>query len=118
MRRSFSELLEWQWSDYARRHRSRSNLIIHIIAVPLFWIGAIGFVYHLLFSGLIFALSGALLMGASLFAQGKGHEAEAEHPEPFQGAWDFACRVGAEQFITFPRFVVSGAWYRNLRKAV
>ena len=29
-------LLAWQWSDYVAKHRDRSNLLIHIVAVPLF----------------------------------------------------------------------------------
>ena len=29
-------LLAWQWSDYVAKHRDRENLLIHIVAVPLF----------------------------------------------------------------------------------
>src|SRR2546427_12259126 len=29
-------LLEWQWSDYSAKHRDRINLLLHIVAVPLF----------------------------------------------------------------------------------
>ena len=48
-------LLVWQWSDYAVKHRSRVNLLLHPPA--------------------------------------------------------------AEQWITFPRFVLSGGWYRALTQS-
>ena len=63
---TFSELLDWQWSHYPENHRNRTNLLIHIVAVPLFWVGAINFVFPLVFLGLIHALGGAVLMALSL----------------------------------------------------
>ena len=114
---SFAELLEWQWRDYADKHRNRTGLIIHLITVPLFWVGAINAVGSLLFAGLLHALGGMILMALSLFAQGKAHELEATPPAPFDGGWEFVRRVVAEQFVTFPRFVFSGSWYENFRKA-
>ncbi|MEQ1438143.1 terminase [Fontimonas sp. SYSU GA230001] len=111
---TFEELLKVQWSEYAERHRDRVNLLIHIVAVPLFWIGSINALGALLFSGLFAALGGLLLMALSLFAQGIGHDREALQPQAFAGAWDFVRRIVAEQFITFPRFVLSGGWLRNL----
>ena len=39
---------------------------------------------------------------------------ERETPVPFDGAVDFVSRFVAEQWVTFPRFVLSGGWYRNL----
>lgn len=110
-------LLQAQWSDYPERHRDRVNLLIHIVAVPLFWIGAINAVSALLFAGLIHALGGVALMAVSLFAQGLGHDREAIQPDPFAGACDFVRRIAAEQFVTFPRFVISGTWWRNLNAA-
>ena len=117
MSQTFSELLDWQWQGYADNHRNRNNLLIHIVAVPLFWIGALNFVVPLVFAGLIHALGGALLMGLSLFIQGKGHEMEDQPPAPFKDAREFVRRVIAEQFVTFPRFVLSGGWWRNFNAA-
>ncbi|HZR37901.1 MAG TPA: terminase [Nevskia sp.] len=114
---TFSELLDWQWRGYDANHRNRHNLLIHIIAVPLFWIGAVNFVVPLVFAGLIHALGGAILMGVALFLQAKGHEMEARPPEPFRDARDFARRLLAEQFVTFPRFVLTGGWWRNFNAA-
>ncbi len=117
MNQSFSELLDWQWADYSERHRNHNNLLIHIFAVPLFWLGAINFVVPLLFAGLLYSLSGLILMGLSVFIQGKGHEMEKLPPVPFGRVRDFVRRLLAEQFVTFPRFVISGGWQRNLTAA-
>jgi len=38
------ELLQWQWEGYAKYHQSRTNLLINIVAVPLFLIGTIALV--------------------------------------------------------------------------
>lgn len=114
---NFSELLESQWQDYAQRHRNHANLIIHIIAVPVLWLGTLNFLSALLLSGLLHALGGALLVGLSLFAQGKGHEMEKIQPEPYRDMTNHMQRIIAEQFVTFPRFVISGQWYANLRRS-
>jgi hypothetical protein len=34
---------------------------------------------------------------------------------PFDGAADFVSRFVVEQWVTFPRFVLSGGWRRNLK---
>ena len=54
------------------------------------------------------------LMVVSFAVQGLGHKREAEAPVPFDGPGDFLARVFVEQFITFPRFVLSGGWMRQL----
>ena len=111
---SFSELLKWQWSRYAASHRNRNNLLIHLVTVPLFWIGAVNFVVPLVFAGMVHALGGAILMVVALFLQAKGNEMEGNAPEPpFKDARDYVRRMLAEQFFTFPRFVFSGGWWRN-----
>ena len=107
-------LLEWQWSDYAAKHRNRTNLLVHIIAVPLFQIGTVILAYAAIrLSGAAAGLAVACMV-ASLVAQGRGHRLEREAPEPFAAAADFVSRFVAEQWVTFPRFVLSGTWYRNL----
>jgi hypothetical protein len=107
-------LLAWQWRDYASRHRDRVNLLIHMVGVPAF-IGAV-----LAFATLVSraqwfgaALSLAVAAGA-LAIQDAGHRRERLAPEPFRGPADFVARLFAEQFITFPRFVLCGHWTRNL----
>jgi hypothetical protein len=118
---TFLDLVERQWDGYADRHRNRTSLLIHIVAVPLLWIGAFQVVAGLLLLllgvpgafGMLFW--GAVLAAASLFAQARGHALEALPPETFADAADFAQRILAEQFINFPRFVLSGRWLRNFR---
>lgn len=109
---SFATLLETQWAGYAERHQDRVNLILHIVAVPLFWWGAIDVLGSILFSGLFAAFDGLLLIVVSVFLQGLGHDREAVAPEPWAGAWVFAQRLVAEQFVNFPRYVIAGTWWR------
>src|SRR2546425_10037957 len=56
-------VLAWQWSDYSAKHREGTNLLFHIVAVPLFQIAAIGLV-------------------AAIVIQGRGHRREREAPTP------------------------------------
>lgn len=118
---NFLDLVEKQWSDYADRHRHRHDLLIHLIAVPVLWVGA----FHLL-GGVFLTLLGvpgalgmliwaAVLIGGSLFAQARGHAMEGLPSEQFADAGDYARRMLAEQFINFPRFVLSGRWLRNFQ---
>ena len=51
-----SERLRQQWKGYARYHRSRTNLIFHIVLVPLFVLSNISLVRALLFRSPLFAL--------------------------------------------------------------
>jgi hypothetical protein len=62
-------------------------LLLHAIAVPLF----------------------------PVLLQGRGHRRERETRAPFAGAGDFVSRFFVEQWVTFPRFVLSGGWLRNFR---
>ena len=41
---SIGQLLRWQWEGYPRYHQSRANLLIHIVAVPVFMLGTIALV--------------------------------------------------------------------------
>jgi hypothetical protein len=107
-------LLEWQWSDYSAKHGNRVNLLLHIVAVPLFQIGTVILAYAVIRLSGAAAVLAAVCMVAALVAQGRGHKLETETPAPFDGAADFVSRFVAEQWVTFPRFVLSGAWYRNL----
>lgn len=110
------ELLQWQWEGYAKYHQSRTNLLIHIVAVPLFLIGTIALVASLFqLSLMLLAIAvGGIVVAVAL--QGRGHRLEALPPEPFSGPLNFASRLFFEQWVTFPRFVISGAWGAALRK--
>ena len=58
-----------------------------------------------------------LLMAVSFAAQGLGHAREANPAEPFTGPLNAIGRVFLEQWVTFPRYVLSGGWARALRDA-
>lgn len=109
-------LLEWQWSDYAAKHRNRANLLIHILAVPAFELAAVALIAGAVMRSLTTAIAGLVALVVAFAAQGAGHRREAEAPAPFAGAGDVVMRILAEQFITFPRFVLTGGWRRNLKQ--
>src|SRR4249919_2613331 len=94
-------LMAWQWQGYDRNHRDRGNLLLHILAVPVF-IGAGFALVSTLIHGYWFAAAlSVLLMVVAFVAQGLGHKRETEAPVPFDGPGDFLGRVFVEQFITF-----------------
>jgi uncharacterized membrane protein YGL010W len=110
-------LLAWQWRGYSAAHRDRFDLLLHMVTVPAFVAGvlaAVNLAWHRLWLGAGFAVVIAVVAFA---LQGVGHRRERQPPVPFDGPGDFLARVFAEQFITFPRFVLSGGWLRNLAQA-
>lgn len=112
-----SELLQWQWDGYSQYHQSRTNLLLHIVVVPLFLIGSVGFIVALFqasWLGTVVAL-GAVVV--SVVAQGRGHAIESVPSVPFTSKFNAVQRVLLEQWVTFPRFVISGRWARALRNA-
>ncbi|MDD0977427.1 Mpo1-like protein [Pseudomonas fontis] len=116
MNKRLPNLPAWQWRGYPNNHRNPTNLVLHLIAVPLFIIGAL-----LVLTGLFDFDLGAIAVGiigliAGLGLQRQGHRLEAEQPEPFADRKDAMQRLLVEQFVTFPRFVLSGAWWRAWRE--
>jgi len=109
-------LIDWQWRLYPDGHRTRRNLGLHLVTVPLFQAGAIA-VAAAPFVSPWAAAAGAAAMIAALVAQGRGHAGEPTPPVPFRGAGDFVARFFTEQFVTFPRFVLSGGLARAWRDA-
>lgn len=109
-------LLAWQWRHYAEQHQHPANLLLHLIAVPLFLVSTALLLIGLWRLGFIPLVLGAIGLIASLVLQAHGHGFEAQRPEPFTGKRDACKRLLLEQFITFPRFFLSGAWWRAWRK--
>jgi len=110
---STARLLSHQWERYAEFHQSRYNLLIHIVAVPIFVLANVLCVVALLRGAWISAAVAAITMGGSMIAQGRGHRLEAMPPEPFTGPVNALARIFAEQWLTFPRFVLTGGWSRG-----
>lgn len=107
-------LLAWQWSLYPAGHRNRRTLLVHILTVPVFMLGTAGLLLSTL-AGLAPAIGGLVAMVAAMALQGAMHRREVVPPVPFRGPLDVLARILAEQWITFPRFVLSGAFARGWR---
>ena len=111
-----TQLLRWQRDGYSRYHQSRTNLLLHIFFVPIFLAGNIAFVVAA-FRGLwIVGVVGVAAMFLSIALQGRGHRQEVVPPEPFTSPTNAIARIFLEQWITFPRFVLSGGWLKAVRQ--
>lgn len=108
-------LLDHQWQGYAARHRSHVNLWVHAGAVPAFLLGNVALVLAL--AALHWTIAGCALFVClvALGVQGRGHRREPVAPEPFTGRRNAVARLLAEQWITFPRFVLSGGWWAAVK---
>lgn len=111
------QLVKRQWLDYTRTHRSRRNLLVHLVAVPAFVVANMALVAALLLGMWIAATLSLVVMAASLAWQGRCHRDEPERPEPFSGPAEAVVRIFLEQWVTFPRFAFSGGWTRALRES-
>jgi hypothetical protein len=107
-------LLAWQWEGYPRYHQSRANLLLHIVLVPLFLAGNLALIVGAIRIDWVETLVGAACMGVSIALQGKGHAGEPVPPVPFSGPANALHRIFLEQWVTFPRFVLTGGWWRAL----
>jgi hypothetical protein len=114
-------LLATQWRQYSTAHRDRPNLLVHAVTAPVFLAGSCALVaspwtatgaWKLAVAG-----AGVLAMMLAIAAQGRTHRREESAPAPFRGPGDVAARLLAEQWVTFPRYVLTGAFARAWRAA-
>ena len=107
-------LLAWQFRNYPNGHRDRRNLAVHAASAPFFVAGTCTLLLAPFTSPwlLMFAVPAVAL---PIVLQGRGHRLEANRPPPFRGIGDFAARIFVEQWITFPRYVLSGGFLRAWR---
>jgi Protein of unknown function (DUF962) len=103
-----------QSQGYARYHQSRSNLLLHIVFVPAFLAGNVALLVALIERRWLFAIGAVAVTVLSLAIQGRGHRGEPVPPEPFTSPLNAVARIFLEQWVTFPRFVLSGGWSRAL----
>lgn len=108
-------LIRWQWEGYPQYHRARLNLLLHVLTVPLFCLGTLALAWGLVTAGWGVTAAGAGGMLLALVAQGIGHKREAMPPVPFTGTWNFLGRFFFEQWINFPRFLLTRGWWRAYR---
>ena len=114
---SIPQLLRWQWEGYPRYHRSRTNLVLHIVVVPLFLIANVALIAALVERAWLMAVVAIAAMIVSVALQGRGHRQEPTPPEPFTSPINAVARIFLEQWVTFPRFVFSGGWFHAMRAA-
>jgi hypothetical protein len=110
------KLIQWQWQGYAEFHRSRLNLFMHIVLVPGFICANLYLIYSLINGRYLFALLSLAGMGLSIALQGVGHKQEAQPSIPFSSPFNAVSRLLVEQWINFPRFVLTGGWWRALQQ--
>ena len=102
------------WADYLRVHAERRNLLMHLIAVPLF-VGSFASSLICFARGETSSAVIALVLAfAAMAIQGRGHALEPESPRPFASPLDFLRRWFTEQFYIFPVFLLSGRWWQQL----
>lgn len=109
------DLVAWQWSTYPANHRTRANLLVHVVTQPLYLAGFVATLCAPLLGR--WGLAGPVAMLLALVAQGRGHRGEPTPPVKFDGALDFITRFNMEQFVTWPRFVRSGGFAKAWRDA-
>lgn len=108
-------LLARQWSDYERVHHDRRNLVLHAISNPIFLGGSVALIASP-FVSLWLLVGGLAAMPLAMVVQGIGHRLESAPPAPFASPLELVLRIFAEQWITFPRFVLSGGFVRAWRR--
>jgi uncharacterized membrane protein YGL010W len=113
MRRNSLSLLEWQWQNYSEAHRNKTNLIVHLFAVPMFIAAIFGIAIAISRPSLLIGAASLSMIILSFALQAKGHSLERKRASPFTGTQDFISRMLVEQFVTFPRFLLSGGWSKN-----
>ena len=111
------ELLRSQWNGYPRYHQSRVNLLLHIVVVPLFLAGNVALVAAVIERSAALVFFSLVAMVVSIALQGRGHRQEKVPPEPFTSRTNAVSRIFLEQWVTFPRFLISGGWFRAFRQS-
>ena len=109
-------LLAWQWSIYPNGHRDRRNLLVHVLTVPVFELGSLAVLASPFLSGWL-APAGLVAMFGVMALQGRTHRLEVVPPRPFSGLGNVLGRVFGEQWVTFPRYVLTGGFARAWRQA-
>ncbi|WAS92001.1 Mpo1-like protein [Nannocystis punicea] len=111
------DLLAWQFEHYSLNHADRTNLALHAVSAPLFVLGLPLSILALATGRFALAGAGLALAVLAIAVQGRGHRREQHAPAPFRSRGDLLARLVAEQFVTFPRFVLSGGFARAWRAA-
>ncbi len=106
--------LAQHFHDYPELHRDRTNLALHLVLVPMFQAGVAASVAGLALQDAMLVISGLGSATISMIVQGRGHAREATQPK-LGDPMNLLARIFAEQFVSFPRFVLGGGWLRAWR---
>src|SRR5262249_61497512 len=101
-------LLQWQWSDYSAKHRDPTDLLLHIVAVPLFEIGTIVLLAGAAVGSGRAAVLGLTGMVAAVVVEGRGRRRGRRTPTPFPVASPSLDRFFLRQWLTVPRSLPPG----------
>ncbi|MDT9002197.1 terminase [Paucibacter sp. APW11] len=104
------DLLRHQQRHYARFHRDRNNLRLHLCTVPVFQAGHLMLMLAPALGPFWLAPIGLGMMMLALALQRRGHALEVEAVEPFRGPVNAVLRICFEQWLSFPRFALTGGW--------
>lgn len=106
--------MAWQFKGYPDFHASRTNLVIHVLTVPLFQWGTVLVLFGWAWSWVTSVVGlGSMLL--AVVAQGRGHAMEKNAPIPFASKGEGVARLFLENWVNFPRFVVTGGFGRAWR---
>jgi hypothetical protein len=105
------------WSEYARVHASRANLLIHLFAVPFFIASLVSLIKYVLHGDWVSVVIVIIFAIFAMVLQGRGHKKELVPPRPFTGPANFLRRWFTEQLVIFPLFFLSGRWWRQYQDA-
>lgn len=111
------KLIQWQWNEYHDFHGNKVNLLIHIVAVPALLMAQVSLVFSLVSQAYLVTLLSLLVVAASFGSQGIGHKKEDKPSIPFTSPFNAIARLMVEQWINFPRFVLSGGWWKAFKAA-
>lgn len=105
-------LLAWQFRHYPEFHGDRRNLVLHVFSVPMFQLGTVWLLSPLWGAPLWSPLMGLGAMAFAVVLQGRGHGLEKNPPVAFASRGEAVARIVLEQWVNFPRFVLSGGLLR------
>ena len=113
----FSVFGQIDWTGYLRAHGDRRNLLIHVIAVPLFIGSFASLIVFIVRGDYVLAVIATIPVFIAMALQARGHALEAQAPVPFSGPGNFLKRWFMEQFLIFPLFFLTGRWWRQYKSS-
>lgn len=104
-----------QWEGYPPSHTRLANLLLHAVGVPAFLLGNCVLILSLATLNARWAGLGLLAMLGGFAAQIFGHGLEPRRPPSFASPSDAIARIFVEQWVTFPRYLLSRLLPRRSR---